>query len=81
MRRSLRSSSLMDKFENYTDIEDRVIGGVTMKGRTYDYIGYSWTEYVAELADGKAIAIGIVRVDIEDGTMGDKILNSIKFEY
>ena len=71
----------MDKFENYTDIEDRVIGGVTMKGRTYDYIGYSWTEYVAELADGKAIAIGIVRVDIEDGTMGDKILNSIKFEY
>ena len=70
-----------DKFENYADIEDREIGGITMKGRTYDYIGYSFTEYNAQLTDGKAIAVKIVRVDIDEGTMGDKILDSIKFEY
>lgn len=70
----------MDKFENYEEVEDRVIGGITMKGRKYDYIGYSWTEYVGQISDGTAIAVGIVDVDIDEGTMGDKILNSVKFE-
>ena len=31
-----------DDFENYQDIDDRVIGGITFHGRTYKYIGYDW---------------------------------------
>ncbi len=69
-----------DKFENYKEIDEREIGGVKMKGRTYKNIGYEWTEYIAQLSDGKAVSVGIVRVDISEGTMGDRILNSISFE-
>ncbi|MBQ7535927.1 MAG: hypothetical protein IJT43_09990 [Stomatobaculum sp.] len=69
-----------DKFENYKDIDDREFGGVTFKGRTYKNIGYNWTEYIAQLDDDHAMSIGIVRVDINEGTMGDKILNSISFK-
>ncbi|WP_036606423.1 hypothetical protein [Oribacterium sp. P6A1] len=68
-----------DKFENYKEIDDREIGGIKMKGRTYKNIGYEWTEYIGTVSDGKAISVGIVRVDISDGAMGDKILNSITF--
>ena len=68
-----------DSFENYKDIESRTIGGVEMKGRTYKYIGYDWTEYIGTTSDGTAVGVGIVRVDISDGTMGDKILNSVSF--
>ena len=69
-----------DKFENYKEIDDREIGGVTFNGRTYKNIGYEWTEYIAQLEDGKAMSIGIVRVDMSEGSMGDKILNSITFK-
>ncbi|MBQ9437132.1 MAG: hypothetical protein IJU50_02255 [Lachnospiraceae bacterium] len=67
-------------FENYKDIPDREIGGVKFAGRTYKNIGYEWTEYIAQLEDGKAVSIGIVRVDIDEGTTGDKILSSITFK-
>ena len=69
-----------DKFENYKEIEPRVIGGVEMQGRTYKNIGYEWTEYIGQANDELAISIGIVRVDIDEGTLGDKILDSISFE-
>lgn len=68
-----------DKFENYKEIDDREIGGVKMKGRTYKNIGYEWTEYIGTVSEGKAVSVGIVRIDISDGSMGDKILNSISF--
>ena len=67
-------------FENYKDIDDREIDGVTFKGRTYKSIGYDWTEYIAQIDDGRAVSIGVVRVDISDGSMGDKIINSMKFQ-
>lgn len=38
-----------DDFENYQDIEDRVIGGITFHGRTYRNIGYDWIQYIASL--------------------------------
>ncbi len=68
-----------DKFENYKEIEDREIGGIKMKGRTYKNIGYNWTEYIGTVSEGKAVSVGIVDVDISEGSMGDKILNSISF--
>ncbi|MCR5103326.1 MAG: hypothetical protein K6B68_02595 [Eubacterium sp.] len=69
----------IDSFENLADTDSREINGITMAGRTYSYIGYDWTEYYAELPDGKAISIGIVRTDVTEGTMGDNILKSLSW--
>ena len=69
-----------DKFENYKEIGTREIGGIEMTGRTYKNIGYEWTEYVGQVEDGKALSIGVVKVDLVEGTFGDRILNSIEIK-
>ena len=68
-----------DKFENYQDIEDRVIGGITFRGRTYKYIGYEWIQYIAQLDDNRALSIGLRNMDCVPGTMPDLILNNMTF--
>ena len=55
------------------------IGGITFQGRTYSRIGYDWTEYVAQIDESRALAIGLVRLDCVPGTMPDIILNNMKF--
>ena len=72
--------SYKDKFENYQDIEDRVIGGITFRGRTYKYIGYEWIQYIAQLDDGRALSIGLRNMDCVPGTMPDIILNNMTFQ-
>ena len=69
-----------DDFENYQDIEDRVIGGITFRGRTYKYIGYDWIQYIAQLDDGRALSIGLQNMDCFPGTMPDIILNNMTFQ-
>ena len=69
-----------DKFENYQDIEDRVIGGITFRGRTYKYIGYDWIQYIAQLDDGRALSISLQNMDCFPGTMPDIILNNMTFQ-
>ena len=69
-----------DKFENYQDIDDRVIGGITFKGRTYKYIGYNWIQYVAQIDDGRALSIGLTKLECVPGTMPDIILNNMTFK-
>ena len=69
-----------DSFENYKDIEDRVIGGITFHGRTYRNIGYDWIEYVAQLDDNRALSIGLRNMDCVPGTMPDIILNNMTFQ-
>ena len=69
-----------DNFENYQDIEDRVIGGITFRGRTYKYIGYEWIQYIAQLDDGRALSIGLRNMDCVPGTMPDIILNNMTFK-
>ena len=69
-----------DSFENYKDIEDRVIGGITFRGRTYKYIGYEWIQYIAQLDDGRALSIGLRNMDCVSGTMPDIILNNMTFQ-
>ena len=69
-----------DSFENYQDIDDRVIGGITFKGRTYKYIGYDWIQYVAQIDDGRALSIGLTKLDCVPGTMPDIILNNMTFQ-
>lgn len=69
-----------EKFENYQDIEDRVIGGITFHGRTYKYIGYEWIEYIAQIDDTRALSIGLRNMDCVQGTMLDIILTNMKFQ-
>lgn len=69
-----------DNFENYQDIEDRVIGGITFHGRTYRNIGYDWIQYIAQLDDGRALSIGLQNMDCFPGTMPDIILNNMTFQ-
>ena len=68
-----------DNFENYQDIEDRVIGGITFHGRTYKNIGYDWIQYIAQLDDNRALSIGLRNMDCVPGTMPDIILNNMTF--
>ena len=68
-----------DDFENYQDIDDRVIGGITFHGRTYQYIGYDWIQYVAQIDDGRALSIGLRNMDCVPGTMPDVILSNMQF--
>lgn len=68
-----------DDFENYQDIDDRVIGGITFHGRTYKYIGYDWIQYVARIDDGRALSIGLRNMDCVPGTMPDVILSNMQF--
>ena len=51
-----------------------------MQGRTYKNIGYDWIEYIGKLDDETSYSIGIVRVDVDEGTIGDRILDSITFK-
>ena len=69
-----------DNFENYQDIGDRVIGGITFHGRTYRNIGYDWIEYVAQLDDNRALSIGLHDLAFVPGTMADIILNNMTFK-
>ena len=69
-----------DSFENYKDIEDRVIGGITFRGRTYERIGYEWIQYIAQLDDSRALSIGLRDLDCVPGTMPDIILNNMTFK-
>ena len=68
-----------DKFENYQDIEDRVIGGITFKGRTYKYIGYNWIQYVAQIDDGRTVH-RTDEIGLRPGTMPDIILTNMTFQ-
>lgn len=66
-----------DDFENYQDIADREIGGITFHGRTYKHIGYDWIEYVAQIDDGRALSIGLRKLNCAPGTAPDVILSSM----
>ena len=69
-----------DDFENYQDIDDRVIGGITFKSRTYKHIGYDWIQYVAQIDDDRALSIGLTKLECVPGTMPDIILNNMTFK-
>ena len=66
-----------DDFENYQDIADREISGITFQGRTYKHIGYDWIEYVAQIDDGRALSIGLRKLDCAPGTAPNVILSSM----
>ena len=66
-----------DSFENYQEIADREISGITFQGRTYKRIGYDWIEYVAQIGDGRALSICLTDIECVPGTSPDVILSSM----
>jgi len=81
LRESLEKlESNKSSYKNFQEIEDRGIGGITFKGRTYEYIGYDWIEYVAQIDDTRALSIGLIDLDCVPGTVPDIILNNMKFQ-
>ena len=65
---------------NTYKIADREISGITFQGRTYKRIGYDWIEYVAQIDDGRALSIGLTKLDCVPGTMPDIILTNMTFQ-
>ena len=72
--------SSKDSYKNFQEIEDRVIGGITFKGRTYEYIGWDWIEYVAQIDEGRFLSVALTDMDCFEGTMPDIILNNMTFQ-
>ena len=68
-----------DDFENVEELPPRTIGGVELAGRTYKNVGMWWTEYYGEMPTGGWLSIRISGVDIDPGTEGDTVLNSVTF--
>lgn len=68
-----------DSFENVEELAPRTFGGVELQGRTYKYVGMLWTEYFGEMPTGGWLSIRISGVDIDPGTEGDTVLNSVTF--
>lgn len=68
-----------DSFENVEEVAPRTFGGVELQGRTYKYVGMLWTEYFGEMPAGGWLSIKISGVDIDPGTEGDTVLNSVTF--
>ena len=68
-----------DSFENVEELAPRTIGGVELAGRSYKKVGMWWTEYYGEMPTGGWLSIRISGVDIDPGTEGDAVLNSITF--
>lgn len=68
-----------DSFENVEEVAPRTFGGVELQGRTYKYVGMLWTEYFGEMPTGGWLSIRISGVDIDPGSEGDAVLNSVTF--
>ena len=57
-----------------------MIGSITFKAAPIKYIGYNWIQYVAQIDDGRALSIGLTKLDCVPGTMPDIILTNMTFQ-
>ena len=81
LRESLEKlDSNKDSYKNFAEIDSRIIGGITFQGRTYEYIGYEWIEYVAQIDDTRALSIGLTDMDCVPGTIPDINLSNMQFQ-
>ena len=67
-------------FENYKDLDDKVIGGITFHARSYKKVGYDWIEYIAQIDDNRALSIGLVKMECIEGTMPDIIISNMQIQ-
>lgn len=68
-----------DKFENFTEIPSRRIGGLDMPGRTYNNVGMEWTEYLGVIDESRAVSVKISEIDLSEGSEGSAVLDTIQF--
>lgn len=65
-------------FTNLESIQNRTIGGIDLVGRTYEFVGMNWIEYIGMLDDAHAISVNSSKIDISSGE-GSAVLDSIQF--
>jgi hypothetical protein len=65
-------------FENVQTIKNRTIGGIDMAGRTYEFVGMDWIEYIGMLDSTLAVSVNTSKIDISSGE-GSAVIDSIKF--
>ncbi len=70
----------LNAYTNLQTIDDRVIGGIRFKGRTYESVGTKKTEYIAALDADHAVSITIIHLDLSEGAVASRILDSMMFE-
>ena len=69
-----------ERMENVVEIDSKTIGGIELKGRTYDQVGMEWTEYYGVISGDEYIRVRISGVDITDGTDGANVLDNMTLE-
>jgi hypothetical protein len=57
-----------------------MIGGVSFKGRTLEYDWTERTQYIAALDAEHAVCITIIGLDLSEGSVASRILDSMMFE-
>lgn len=67
-------------FTNLVELAPITVGGVEMKGRTYDNIGMHWIEYYGEIGEGVWVSIKLTGVDFSTGTETEAIVLGMTFE-
>ena len=68
----------IEHFENIESIENRIIGGIDMIGRTYTNVGMDWIEYRGMVDADHAVSVNSSKIDISSGE-GNDVMNSIVF--
>ncbi|MCQ2457986.1 MAG: hypothetical protein MJ142_04530 [Clostridia bacterium] len=71
----------LDVYDNVQPAESRVIAGVEMRGRTYHFSGWDWTEYSAQLSPKVSVGIRVSRINCNPGTEGGSLLDSMVFTW
>ena len=71
---------LLNSYTNHQTIDDRVIGGVSFKGRSYEDHGTKYIQYIAVLDANRAVGITIIGLDLSEGSVASRILDSMMFE-
>ena len=70
-----------DSFQNLQELPSRTIGGIEMTGRSYDYVGMPWIEYLGATEENGVISIKVSGVDLSEGSEGAAVLDSISFAW
>lgn len=65
-------------FENLQTIKNRKFGSIDMAGRSYQYVGMDWIEYIGMVDNSHAVSVKISKIDVSSGE-GSAVMDSIKF--
>lgn len=69
----------LEEYENVQEVDSRIIDGVEMQARTFEFGGNEWVEYYGEVSTGAWVRIRLSNLEAEDGSECAEILESMKF--